>query len=241
MVTGSGNAIGGIVGDNSSSGNAPNITRGTVEHSFSSAAVSRVGGGTDIGGVVGSNWGGIVRFCYATGTVNGGNFVGGVVGRNHRDGQTHNNVALNPSITSTGTSVGRVEGHGAANTGFILNNNFARSDMQVNGLQITANAGAATPEGTSITAAQWGSAAWWRTQGFDAVNWPESRLPLGGFAPASAPFDFGGFAPALPAQSIVLEAHRRLKRRYKIKLNADGTSVFKVKERRGEFYIGAQE
>jgi hypothetical protein len=76
-----------------------------------------------------------------------------------------------------------------------------------------------------------------------------NRLPIGGIAPASAPLDlggfgdFGGFAPALTAQSIVLETYcRRLKkRRYKTKLNGDGTNVFKVKERRGEFYIGAQE
>jgi len=76
-ITGSGDCVGGLVGDNH---------YGSVTHCYSTGAVISTGGST--GGLVGSN-GGHVKRCYSTAAVSGsGNFggVGGLVGGNVRDG-----------------------------------------------------------------------------------------------------------------------------------------------------------
>ena len=69
LDSGTGNRVGGVVGDNNG---------GSVTNSYNTGSVS----GNQVGGVVGLN-GGIVENCYNTGTVTGtDDYVGGVVGYN---------------------------------------------------------------------------------------------------------------------------------------------------------------
>gem|GEM_PF-2100733 len=70
VVQGSEDHVGGVVGQNDSTG--------TVENSYSTAAVS---GGNNVGGVAGLN-SGTVENSYATGSVKGADGVGGVAGLN---------------------------------------------------------------------------------------------------------------------------------------------------------------
>ena len=108
--SGSGNFVGGVVGDN----------RGNVENCYNTCSVSGPDSGTSnyVGGVVGYN-GGSVTNCYNTGSVSGpGNRVGGVAGDN--GGNVENcyntgtvNVSGNSSVV--GGVVGKNQGGSVQN------------------------------------------------------------------------------------------------------------------------------
>ena len=69
LVTGTGDFVGGLVGDNYS---------GTITDCYATGSVT---GNWDVGGLVGINQGSLTS-CYATGSVTGTSFVGGLVGDN---------------------------------------------------------------------------------------------------------------------------------------------------------------
>ena len=95
-VKGSGNYVGGVVGQNSSSG--------TVKNCYNTGNIS---GNGSVGGVVGDNVG-RVENCYNTGTVTGTNdYVGGVVGYN---GSIVKNCYNTGAVNSSGNYVGGVVG-----------------------------------------------------------------------------------------------------------------------------------
>ena len=81
--------VGGLVGAN----------YGTVTNSYSTGSVA---GYSDVGGLVGDNYGGTVSNCYFSGSVTGGNPVGGLVGGNFG------------GIVSYSHSSGSVSGHSFA-------------------------------------------------------------------------------------------------------------------------------
>ena len=101
----------------------------------------------------------------STGSVSGFNYVGGIVGNLSDNTHTiRNNVALNPSVSSTGSNVGRVAG---SNNG-ILQNNYAFNGMTGGGMDKTLNG----LDGKDLTmgegnATQAGNAAFWTTE----ANW----------------------------------------------------------------------
>jgi formylglycine-generating enzyme required for sulfatase activity len=156
-VTGSisgGTYTGGVAGYNN----------GTVQNCYITSSVSGAG---NVGGVAGQN-NSMVQNCYATGRISGssGN-IGGVVGSG---GTVRNCVALNPDVTTSGSSsaIGRVLGTGSGS------NNHARSDIVVKnnwngffGTNKTISAGLTTIDGANITAVQWNNPSWWQT----AANW----------------------------------------------------------------------
>ena len=97
-ISGSGDCVGGLVGNNGSHaahildcystgavsggswvGGLVGYNTGDVIQSHSAAAVS---GSSEVGGVVGDNWGNVTQ-CYSTGAVSGSASVGGLVGANH--------------------------------------------------------------------------------------------------------------------------------------------------------------
>ena len=90
------------------------------------------------GGVVGCALDKVTN-CYATGTVKGWHTIGGVVGQTYGYDYTHAEVsdcmALNVSVESSYSSIGRVTGV-VGNTG-ILSGNYAWAGMPVNGSQVT--------------------------------------------------------------------------------------------------------
>lgn len=95
---------------------------GTILNSYTTARVS----GTDfVGGIVGAN-AGTVKNTYATGRISGQNDVGGIVGEN--TATLANNMAFNSRVDASGNNgfAARI-GKGAQA------NNFARSDMWING------------------------------------------------------------------------------------------------------------
>ncbi len=75
--------------------------------------------GGSAGGVVGNVYDGAntVRNCYSTGAVSSKNYVGGVAGTvEYGSHIVQNCAALNPSISSAGTSIGRVAGYKASDS-----------------------------------------------------------------------------------------------------------------------------
>ncbi|MCT7517396.1 beta strand repeat-containing protein [Aliarcobacter cryaerophilus] len=71
-VDGKGDRVGGLVGANGNNG--------TITNSY---ATGKVDGNHQVGGLLGSNGGGIITNSYATGFVSGNNYVGGLVGGNN--------------------------------------------------------------------------------------------------------------------------------------------------------------
>jgi len=92
-------------------------------------ATGSITGVEDVGGVVGYNEEGTVQNCYATGDITGVDHVGGVVGYNVSS-TVQRCVALNTTITGSGTGFGRVVGF--ATTGLLLTN-YANQDMNILG------------------------------------------------------------------------------------------------------------
>jgi hypothetical protein len=107
-VTGSGNDVGGLVGNNG----------GTVTQCYSTGAVK---GNNYVGGLVGNNWGAVTE-CYSTGAVSGGERVGGLVGGNGSNeggdlpGNDHDYVTVvaqcysSGAVKGTGPNVGGLVG-----------------------------------------------------------------------------------------------------------------------------------
>ncbi|MDR1804478.1 MAG: InlB B-repeat-containing protein [Treponema sp.] len=167
----SGNYItGGVVG----------VTAGSVYNCYATGDIS----GTIPGGVVGRNTShsATISSCYATGNITSiTNFYGGgVIADGGLDGSvTMNNVALNPSVTTTSTPtdlvthfVARVRG--GVYTEGALSNNYARANMSVtaNGNSYTPVPGLDKKDGADITAVEWNSASWWQnTAQFPAGDW----------------------------------------------------------------------
>ena len=152
--------VGGIVGQN----------LGLVENCSFSGEV--VGTSTAVGGIVGLLNGGTVRYCYAEGSVSGVNNVGGVAGRTTgAAAAVEYCVALNTSITRTGsgTGFGRVIGYHhniSTETG-----NYARSSLAIN-ISPEEPAGI---QGTNITS--W-NPTWFESIGFTDPWWT-GKLPTG--------------------------------------------------------------
>lgn len=121
------NYVGGLVGYVSFGGAVKNTyTTGKVE------------GTSYVGGVVGYNIDGYVNKSYSTCIVKGTSLVGGIAGASNgmiSDRQVFNCVALNPSVTSGNSKVGRVMGESTINTS--LSGNIAFNNMMVNGSTIS--------------------------------------------------------------------------------------------------------
>jgi predicted small secreted protein len=154
-ATGTGESdTGGVVGANS----------GMVQNCYSTCNVS---GTNPVGGIVGNNStitdNGTVQNCYSTGSVTtsgatSGTTGGGIVGKNN-SGTVQNCVALNTSITTTGSPLNsqfaRIAGSPAPNT---LTNNHAKSDISGtwNNKSLTGW------DGADVTSATYGTQAFWQ-------------------------------------------------------------------------------
>ena len=175
------NAAGGVVGDNESGGTVQNCYSagsvtggsgttggvvggniGTVQNCYSTGSVTVTvvnGYSGSTGGVVGAN-SGTVQNCYSTGSVTGVSNAGGVVGYNDTGKTVQNCVALNTSVTITGTgsSIGRVMGVLGGQTA-IVTNNHAKSDMPGTwGSKSLTNS-----NGADVTSATYSTQAFWQT------------------------------------------------------------------------------
>jgi filamentous hemagglutinin family protein len=102
IVTGSGNEVGGLVGNN----------YGDVSNSYSTGDVN---GSSTVGGLVGSNYYGTVSNSYSTSDVSGLSSVGGLVGSNNSG--TVRNSYSSGNIVGTGDSVGGLIGHNDSSCG----------------------------------------------------------------------------------------------------------------------------
>jgi len=152
------------------------VNTGTVRNSFSAANVSSTGSpaGLNIGGVVGiQNISGIVRNTYATGVIIGGDHVGGVIG-NITTGSAENSVAINASITSSDTNIGRIAGFSEGGTN--LDMNFSREGLFIDGSPVTGGT-ATNINGANITDSNYYNL--WTTLGFTDPWWTAvpDRLP----------------------------------------------------------------
>jgi hypothetical protein len=182
-VSGSANAVGGLVG-------SVNVNNAFVEHSFATGNVTNTGGQMT-GGVVGLiGSGAIVQNVFATGSVSSNSAsVGGVAG--HRQGTSllQNSAALNPSITgpSGSTTVGRVVGN-ALGTAANLTNNIAFAGMTGNitaDPTVPANTGLAHRNGESVTT-DWIHANGTLGGRFATPAWTTANGSLPGFGTAQA-------------------------------------------------------
>ncbi|QNK56924.1 GLUG motif-containing protein [Paenibacillus sp. PAMC21692] len=108
--------IGGLVGENEV---ADDGTDSIVQYSF---ATGNVTGDSEVGGIVGYNYGGIVRESYATGNVTGNVNVGGLVGDNIV-GLVENSYSIG-AVTGN-TVVGGLVG---SNAGGIIENSYYDTD-----------------------------------------------------------------------------------------------------------------
>ena len=199
-VTGSGSGVGGVVGGS--------FQTSTVENCYATASVtglSSVGGvvgsnqkstvkncyatgnvsntypyttsSSQAGGIVGFNTG-PVENCYATGrvscivnTVQSGGIVGDVDTTSIK-----NCVGLNTTIQGDPSNSGRILGH---SFGGSLSNNYARSDMLVNGWATTSTS-ITSINGAGITSDEYFTATWWTTSAaWDTSIWDitDGKLP----------------------------------------------------------------
>jgi hypothetical protein len=92
-VSGRQASMGGLVGTSSSRiplsplGADPDVVRrATIENSYATGRVEGDEDSSDVGGLVGSNQGGDITGCYATGVASGGHWVGGLAGYNGSGG-----------------------------------------------------------------------------------------------------------------------------------------------------------
>ena len=127
-VTGTDDYVGGVVGDNS----------GPVTNCYNTGAVNS--SGNNVGGVVGDN-SGPVKNCYNTGTVSGSDYVGGVVGENSGSNGVVENCHNAGKVS--GRYVGGVVG---SNSGTVENcyNTDSVSDGTTSGGVVGQNSGSVT-------------------------------------------------------------------------------------------------
>ena len=145
--------------------------------------IGNIKGASYVGGIVGTNYSSSlsticeVYNCYAAGTVTATtNRSGGVVGL-AQNSKTLNCVALNMEVLSPGADVARVVGQ-INGTNVTLTNNYARSNMKINGSALPAGTGLSSDiNGEEITSADWSSLAWWQGKSFTAPFW-SGKLPL---------------------------------------------------------------
>jgi len=159
-VLGLGDSVGGIAG----------YVSGTVKNCYTIGSVS---GTRYVGGVVGYNYYCTVENCYSaasvTGRVGTSNYVGGIVGYIHMTSIVRNCVALNESVTISGsnTGIGRVVG---INSDYSSeSNNYAWIDipLKINGSSVVAsNTYTGGKDGASLTATQVKTQTAWETAGF---------------------------------------------------------------------------
>ena len=134
--------------------------------------------GSDVrkaGGIVGDSLSGSINFCWASGNIinsnnTGAAFLGGISG-DKSGGIINSCVALNSSISGTVSTTGRIV---SRNNGGALSNNYAKSDMSVNGSTINIELtgptylnGANVDSGTG--AGRYNNETFWSTPGY--VNW----------------------------------------------------------------------
>jgi len=166
------NMVGGVVGIN---GRMSGANGSTVSNCYATGDVS---GNNRVGGVVGVNGtgaganGSTVSNCYATGDISGNSDqVGGIVGRSS-GGTVQNCVALNSSVSTTTSQIGRVIG---GNIGMAtVSNNYARSTgMTTSHSPIPGN----VLDGDDITSADWGNVGWWTGTALFTDPWWSGKLP----------------------------------------------------------------
>lgn len=117
-------------------GVAGKVTEGSLQHSYSTAAVS---GSEYVGGIVGKvEYNSVVEYCYATGAVKGSQWVGGIAGMIGGYCNLQNCAALNSAVVASTSDVGRVAG-AKDNEGANLSGNVAFSGMPVNGSTVTSS------------------------------------------------------------------------------------------------------
>jgi hypothetical protein len=177
--------VGGLAGENLE----------TVENSYATGNVRAITGehddGDNVGGLVGRNfYGSTVRNSYATGNVEGASAVGGLVGWNDYDslfgsGLVQSCVALNSSVVSSDSNVGRVVGNNEGT----LSNNHAHAGMVLSPHRALIDNGndSASVDGKSVLAGsgaeQFGHFSFWGTAplswDFSSIwQWGPHNLPI---------------------------------------------------------------
>lgn len=143
-VTGSGNRVGGLVGDVQQ--------QGTISNSYATGAVS---GAAVIGGLVGGlNGSGYISNSFATGTVTGTEYLGGLVGV--MEGGSISNSYATGAVTGSGENVGGLAGYTFAT---VITNTYATGAVSgtgyVGGLIGFRNEGGAGP--STVQNSYWNS------------------------------------------------------------------------------------
>gem|GEM_PF-3144100 len=161
-------ATGAVIGYSDVGGVVGNLYSSSMTNCY---AIGGVIGSFGVGGVAGRiSEGSSLSNCYAIGAVSGSNSVGGIVGQVWSNSGVSNCVALNPSVTATNLSVGRMMGD---NNG-ILANNWARSDIQngSGGLFSTTNVSLTGRDGANITPVDAEkTSSWWTTAPPNGPGW----------------------------------------------------------------------
>ena len=155
-VSGTGYWVGGLAGW---------VNKGSVINCYTTCTVT---GNQSVGGLIGniSNSGSVIN-CYATGNViSNGSYAGGVVGDMSGGGIITDCVALNPSVTSISSSIGRVSSRSG-----VLANNWARNNMTVtvNGVIKTLVKGNNQVDGEDCDATP--SESWWTIASPSGPGW----------------------------------------------------------------------
>ncbi|MCL1958892.1 MAG: hypothetical protein FWF68_04760, partial [Spirochaetes bacterium] len=149
---------GGIAGDNS----------GTIKNCVTVANVCEDGYVQYGGGIVGDNCGKIER-CVTVGNVYATTYAGGIAGFlewfSTATGTIINCVALNGGISArlydgTDEYFGRIVGAVVDNA--LLQDNYARKDMTLNGTTTTSDGAAASKEGKGIVEDTYNNILWWK-------------------------------------------------------------------------------
>lgn len=149
------------------------------------------------GGITAGN-DGLIQNCYNTGKITTSLGNNGGIAAIH--GGTLSNCVSLGSALSSGTSINRVVGAGFTST---MTNNYARSDMQVNGATVTGGT-SSNENGADLTVSDSTAQAWstWFSDG-SAWNYPTEKLVIGAALPT-----LKGFAGSVVQNPTLPEAEK---------------------------------
>lgn len=149
------------------------------------------------GGITAGN-DGLIQNCYNTGKITTSLGNNGGIAAIH--GGTLSNCVSLGSALSSGTSINRVVGGDSTST---MTNNYARSDMQVNGATVTGGT-SSNENGADLTVSDSTAQAWstWFSDG-SAWNYPTEKLVIGAALPT-----LKGFAGSVVQNPTLPEAEK---------------------------------
>jgi len=126
----------GLIGSNVTGGNTTGalvgMNSGSISNAYSTGTVTGGPTSSDVGGLVGSNYGGTISDSHVTGNTSGVNYIGGLAGSNTGNGSTIHGLISNSfstgTVTGSGNYVGGLVGYNQ-NANNTISNSYATGSV----------------------------------------------------------------------------------------------------------------